>query len=355
MDPIDREAHSGTKHYDAGAIARVSAIALAVVILAIVAWQLMHVLLLLFAAVLFAVILRSIAALIGRIPGVGEGLSLFLAVVLLVALVGGFFFLLGSQLQTQVATLVEKIPQLVTAAGDRLGIDNLQQRLMQRAESFSPNGLIARMGGYTSSVLNGATSFVLVLAAGVYLAARPHHYRHGAIVLLPRHWAGEARRLFDNVGHALRLWLLAQLASMAFLGLFITTGYYLIGLPSALALGVLAGVLAFVPIVGVLLALLPAVLVGLAESTSMALWVLALFAVAQLLEEYLVLPLAQRKAVELPPVVTIFAIVAFGTLFGPLGIVLGTPLAVMFYVSINQLYIRDALGKATQVPGEHHG
>lgn len=354
MDSTDRGARSETKRHDAGAIVRVSAIVLAVVIFAILAWQLMHVLLLLFAAVLFAVILRSIAALFGRIPGVGEGLSLFFAVVLLAALVGGFVFLLGSQLQAQVITLVEKMPQFIADIGERLGIDNLQERLMQRAESFSRTGLIGRMGGYTSSVLNGTTSFVLVLAAGIYLAARPQHYRHGTILLLPGQWAGEARRLFNNIGHALRLWLLAKLATMVFLGLFITAGYYLIGLPSALALGVLAGVLAFVPIVGVLLALLPALMVALAEGSSMALWVLAIFGFAQILEEYLILPLAQHKAVKLPPVVTIFAIVAFGTLFGPLGIVLGTPLAVLFYVAINQLYIRGALGKDTEVPGQDH-
>lgn len=331
---------------------RSSLVVAAVVLIALLVWQLANVLLLIFAAILFAIILRSFAGLIDRLSGLGKPWPLVLAVLLFVLVAALFFFLLGSQIQSQISSLVSQLPQQISTLGDRLGIENLDQRLAARAEQFSRNGLLEKVIGYTSSLLGALTSLLLVIAAGLYLARHPERYRKGFLDLVPKRFTQEAESTLSTIGHALQLWLLGQLFAMFVVGLLVTAGLFAIGMPSALALGFLAGVGEFVPIVGPLLSFIPALMLAFSEGGSMVYWVIGLYALVQVLESYLIMPLVQRKAVELPPVVTLFAIVAFGVLFGIPGILLGTPITVALFVAVKRLYVCNTLGKETEVPGD---
>ncbi len=110
-----------------------------------------------------------------------------------------------------------------------------------------------------------------------------------------------------------------------------------------MAIGVLTGVLEFVPVIGPLLAAIPAVLLGLTVSPMTAVWVGVSYAVIFQIEGNLITPLVQKQAVELPPVLTLLSIIAFGTLFGPLGTIVGVPIAVLGMVATRHFYIRGAL------------
>jgi predicted PurR-regulated permease PerM len=136
-------------------------------------------------------------------------------------------------------------------------------------------------------------------------------------------------------------WLRGQLVAMLAVGALTGLGAALIGLPSALALGLLAGLLEFVPIVGPIFAAIPALLLAATLGWSEVLWTLALFIVIQQIEGNMLMPAIMQKAVELPPAVTLFAVLAFGLLFGPLGVLLATPLAVVLMVLVQHLYLRD--------------
>ena len=122
--------------------------------------------------------------------------------------------------------------------------------------------------------------------------------------------------------------------------------------PAALALALLAGLAQFVPLIGPIVAAIPALLIALAEGWQIALWTLLLYVAIQQVESNLITPLVQRQAVALPPAITLFAVVAFGVLFGPLGILFATPLAVVAFVAVKELWVRDTLGEPTEVPGE---
>jgi predicted PurR-regulated permease PerM len=316
-------------------------------------WALADVLLLGFAAVLFAIILRSIAGPIERHTPIRAPWSLVVAGLLVTAAAGSFFYLLGAQVYSQASSVAEKFPDVLSSFGERLGVDDLPKRIFEQAEAFAGRSTFAeRIVGYTSGVLSALASFVLVIMAGVYFAARPQQYRNGALKLLPKGVQADAGSALENVGNALRLWLLGQIISMTMVGTVTTIGLYVIGVPSALALGVLAGLSEFVPLVGPIVSAVPAVLIALAEGGTMVYWVIGLYIVVQQIESNLIMPLVQRKVVDLPPALTLFSILGFGVLFGPLGLLLGTPLAVAAYVLVKQLYIRDALHQATQVPGE---
>lgn len=334
-------------------VTRTLLLAAAVITLALLTWQLSDVILLGFAAALFAIILRSLAGLLERVPGLRPSWSLALAGLLLLATAAGFVLLLGAQIQSEGMSLISRLPELVSAFGDRIGIENLQQRLTEQAARLSQSsGVAGTIAGFTSGFLGAIANIVLVIVAGLYLAARPRRYRHGLLLLIPRRSRAEAAATFDNAAQALRLWLLGQLISMAIVGVLTTIGLYAIGLPSALALGFLAGVAEFVPVVGPALSAIPALLLALSEGGPMVFWVLGLYVLVQQIEGNVIMPLVQRRTVDLPPVLTLFGILAMGILFGPLGILLGTPLTVVAFVAVKRLYLRDALGEEVEIPGE---
>ncbi|WP_239025271.1 AI-2E family transporter [Rhodoligotrophos defluvii] len=338
------------------ALIRAAFIVGGVVVLAVVIWQLLGVILLFFGAIVIATVLRSLARLIERILPLSSQWSLALACILILALVAGFSVVLGAQLSGQISNLLQQLPQQISALGDRLGISSLQDMLAEQAQSFAGRGnVVQNIAGYTSGVLGAAANLILVVVGGVYLAARPNFYFNGCLRIFPASIRGTVSRTAENAGQALRLWLLGQLLSMLLVGILITAGLSFIGIPSALALGVLAGLAEFVPIVGPILGAVPALLLALAQGGNAFLWTLGLYLLVQQVESNLIMPLVQRWTVDLPPVLTLFALLALGVLLGPVGVLLATPLTVVLYVAVKQLYIRNLLHEPVDVPGENSG
>jgi len=278
---------------------------------------------------------------------------LALACLFIVLLIAAFTILLGAQIAGQAVALSHELPRQLSALGDWLGISGLPERVSRQAEDFAArSNLVQNVAGYTTGLAGVLANAVLVIVAGVYLAARPRFYRDGCLLLFPQRVRDNVGTAADNAGRALQLWLVGQLISMVLVAVMTTAGLYLIGMPSALALGLLAGLAEFVPVAGPILSVIPAVLVAFSQDWSTVLWVLALYLVVQQVESNVILPFVQRRTVDLPPALTLFALVAFGVLFGPLGILLATPLTVVCYVAVKQLYLRDTLEEDTSVPGE---
>ena len=324
-----------------------------IVILVIVLWQLSSVVLLAFAAILVAVMLRSIADPLARHTPLGPTAALVTTVLLIVMFVAAFLVLLGTQISAQLQALVTQIPDLVSSLGKQLGIADLERSIAEKLQAFITRGeTVLDVAGITLTVLDAILTVAIVLIAGIYLAARPATYRRGFLLL----WPGQSRpaigEAMDASATALRHWLLGQLAAMTIVGILSGVGLALLGVPSALALGFIAAVTDFVPIVGPIFGAIPAVLLGFSVSPITALWVVGLYVLIQQIEGNLVQPLVQSSAVDLPPVVTLFALIAFGVLFGPLGILLATPLAVVAMVCVKVLYVRETLHEDVDVPGE---
>lgn len=340
---------------DSGEVIRVTVVVLAVVAVAALVWFLADVLAMVFAAVLVAVGIRSLAELLDRfVPLPLGGLVVFVCL-LLIAAIGLFILMLGSQVVAQIQALSVTLPATLDQLGGMLGVENLGDQVAGRVTAFLEEpGLVERMLGVTAGLLGVAANGLLVLAAGFYLALRPDLYSGGALHLLPPRFRSRFAKAFDASGRALRLWLLGQLVSMLLVGILTTAGLMVLGVPSALALGLLAAVMEFIPIVGPWLSALPAILSAFTIDMTTVLWVAGLYIVVQQIEGNIITPLVQRRAVDLPPAVTIFALVAMAGILGPLGLVLATPIAVILMVFITQLYVRDTLHEAAALPGERH-
>jgi len=323
----------------------------AVIALAALMWQLSQAVLLFFGAVLVGLLLDSAAGFFCRHTRMSRGAALFLAVALIILVLGGVIVMFGSQIVAQIADLGQRLPGAIDSLEQRLRLGDLSGKLMEQVQSNSGN-LLFQITSMAAFVLNVAANTVLVLVAGGFFATQPLLYRSGALRLVPPEQRQIVGETLDDAGAALKQWLLGQLISMAIVGSLTGFGLWLLGVPAPLALGLVAALAEFVPIIGSILGAGPAVLLAASMDPVTVAWTVGLFIVVQQLESNMITPMIQRRMVSLPPVVTVFAILCFGLLFGPLGLLFATPLAVLCYVLVTRLYIRELLDEPAHVPGE---
>lgn len=313
------------------------------VIAGLLLWQLRHLLLLGFAAALLALAFSSLTKIITERAGIGWSLSLLIVVAAVLGGIAGFSLLLGAQVTGEITQLAERAPDLAISIGNWLGLEDPWRWLEQQSRRvFRDISLLQGISGVSSVVYSALIETLLVVAGGIYLAARPEVYRGGFIRLLPAQWRTKGAEATSEVARALRIWLLGQFLAMIAVGVLTTLGLFALGIPSAIALGFLAGLLEFVPYVGPVISAVPALAVGLAESPTKAALVFALYFAIQQAEGLFIAPLIQRKAVDLAPALAIFAIIAFGIILGPMGVVLAAPLTVLSVVLVKVLWMDES-------------
>jgi predicted PurR-regulated permease PerM len=320
------------------------AVAIALATAAAFAWVLRDLALLIFGGVLFAVALSSIASLLLKIPKIGWRTSVIISVVLVLALVIGLAFWLGNELAAQAAELRERLPQAIEAARSWLASKPFGSQIVDQARDLTSGDLpLGRVASGAALAAGALGNFILMLLLGVFFAIEPTMYKEGAVRLFPVRHRGAVGEAIAACGEALRGWLKGQGLSMLFVGMATSVGLWLLGVPLALILGVVAGVLDFVPFFGPIVSGALAVLLAFTEGPQTALYVALLGLAIQQLEGNVVMPLVQRWAVQLPPAVGLVAVVIAATLFGIPGILLATPLMVVCMVLVRELYVKRAL------------
>jgi predicted PurR-regulated permease PerM len=329
-------------------------IVIALVSITFLLWQLRTLLLMLFGAVVVATVFRALADLIRDRLRLPDGIAITLSIVLILGSIAALVAVYGGQIGAQVRTLAEAVPVAWESFEKRVGDMGLGRELAALVESADPagGGSAAGFGRLLMSVGSGIADALVVIFGGIFLAAQPNFYRIGAIKLVPQAKRALVAEAMIDSERALRLWLRGQLFAMVIVGLMTGVGLWLIGVPSALALGLLAGLLEFIPFAGPILAAVPGILLALVIGPDLALWTAVLYFAVQHFEGYLLQPLVQRYAVDLPPVVLLFSLLGFSILFGVIGMLLAAPLAVVSYVLVKRLYVQEALGTKTPIPGE---
>jgi predicted PurR-regulated permease PerM len=177
----------------------------------------------------------------------------------------------------------------------------------------------------------------------IYLAAQPQRYRAGALRLMPAGARARAERLLDIEQNILGRWLAGQLAVMAVVGVLSGVGLWALGIKAALVLGLVGGLLSFVPYVGAILAAVPATLFALAQGPAFAAAVIAMYAAVHFVEGNFITPIIQSEATSLPPVVTLVSVIASGLLLGPQAVFLAAPLALFIGAAIEVLYVEPVI------------
>jgi predicted PurR-regulated permease PerM len=330
-----------------------------IVFLLVIVWLAGRLLLLVFAGVLLAVFLRLGASLVGRLTRLGNGWSLLVFIVLLVGslVLGGWFFF--PRVAEQVRDLTEAVPNAVNELADRLGETAWGGWILDyvRDNDAMPDDgrLVEHATTFAYGLFDAVFAFVVILFVGLYLSAAPVDYARGLLRLVPKPRRRRVAEFLFAAGYQLRWWLGGQLVAMAFVGTFIGVGLALIGVPLALALGLLAGLFEFIPTIGPPLAILPAVLLALVDDSQKAIYVLMLWGAVQIIEPYFLTPLIQRRAVHLQPVVTVTAQVFFAWTMGPLGLLVAVPLIAVIQIAVQMFYVEDVLGDEMKLDPEKIG
>ncbi|HLM01355.1 MAG TPA: AI-2E family transporter [Pyrinomonadaceae bacterium] len=315
------------------------------------------VILLVFAAVLLAVFLRGLAELTRRYTKLSEGLSVLLVAVLLLGILALAITLLAPSVAEEARHLRQELPKSAQKASNyiqqfgwgRTVIDQLPgaDEVIQKIDASS---LLTRVGGYFSSTLGAIANFFIVILLAVYLATEPQTYIRGFAKLFTFDKRLRVAEVFNIIGETLQMWLVGKAASMLFIGLLTWVGLWIIGVPLSFTLGLIAGLLSFIPNFGPIMSAVPAILLAFIDSPIKAVYVIGLYVVVQLIESNVVTPIIERETVELPPALTIISQLALSVLIGGLGLVLATPILAVIMVLVQTVYIEDVLGdKITEV------
>lgn len=321
-------------------------------------WFAANVLLLAFAAVLLAVLLGDAVVRVQKWLPLSRGQALGLVVLVTLTVLGliGWLAAPGVAEQTNLLfdTLSRSIERLQASMQGYGFLQNLWGKLPSpEALATQASTMVTRAGVFFSGILGALASVVIVVFVGIYLAGRPDSYINGIVRMFPADKRSRTREIMHEIGHVLAQWLMGKMWSMVIIGSLTAIGLALLQVPLAMVLGILAGLLDFIPYIGPIMAGVPAVLIAFSESPTLALYVALLFVGLQMAEAYLLSPLIERRTVSLPPALTIMMQTLLGTFFGLAGIALATPLTAALAVMITMLYVQDVLGDQVKIPGEH--
>lgn len=326
-------------------------IVFALAALAAMIWVLSDIILLLFGSILIAVLLRAIADPITAYLRLKDPWAVMLAGLLVVAVLAAAAYTLGPELAKQMRALFENLPRAFTHIAEELQLGSFADLLKGSSVASTLGNLVSRIFSWGSTVLGVLASLALVIFGGIYLAANPTLYRDGFIKLVPPRLHTNVTATLADAAEALKLWLRGQLIAMVLVGVFTGFGLWLVGVPSALALGLISGLAEFVPIVGPIVAAVPTILVAAAQDWQTMWWAIGVLVVVQQVENYLIMPLIANKMVSVTPAVGLYALVAMGVLFGPLGLLFGFPLVIVIDVAVRGLYVHDTLGEQVEILG----
>lgn len=320
-------------------LARVVAF-VAIVALALLAWKLLDVIVLVFAAVLLAVALRTLSRPLQERLRLPARLALALTVLGVVGVLALAIWLMGDRVAEQFAHVRKTLPPALDAARQWLNSQPFGQTLVDLwTNAKSGEEFWARLASLATMTLGALSSLLLVVVIAIYLAADPALYRRGLLHLLPLEQRPAVDGALQAAGQGLSRWLLGQGLTMLAIGVLTSIGLALLGMPLALSLGVMAGLLAFVPFFGAVTSGVLITLLAFAQSPAKALQVALLMLAVQQFEDLVLLPFIQRWAVRLPPVLGLVAAVMFALLFGPVGVLVATPLMVMLMILVQRLYV----------------
>lgn len=307
-------------------------------------WYVFEVILLAFAGALLAIILHACADWVEKHTPkrIGPKLSYTATVLGIVAICCAIAYWLVPNIISEAGQITKIIPQSIaqlTAYLDKTDWGRYVERAAHRMMDQSNAG--PRMHTIANDVGQAIEGAIVILVVGLYGALNARDYTKGLLALIPKRKRDRVAHVSQQVIYTLRWWLIGQLIPMAVLGVVTMVGLWALGVPLAFALGLLTGVMIFIPYVGSWIAFVPTVLVGLTRGPETAIYVVVLYLAVHALEGYVLTPLVQKRAVLLPPVLTILSQLFMWKVSGLLGVALATPIAAAILVIVKVVYLHE--------------
>lgn len=318
--------------------------ALAILLLAVL-WIAADVLLIVFAGILMAVFLRALSDPLSRHTPLSERLSLTVVILALTGVVAVASIFLAPVTAAQADEMAETIP---LALDEMLGFiqgHGWGRWLLDAVEEGgNPDAVMDWLGPVFTGTMTGAVYLLFLFFTGLFLAVNPRLYTRGLVRLVPVPKRERAEQVLQALGQTLKFWLIGRALAMTLVGVSTALLLWLLGVPFAGLLGIVAGLLTFVPYFGPILAAVPITLIALLQGPVQAVLVLGAYTGVQMLEGYVLDPIIMERVVALPPAITLVGQVVLGALLGALGVALATPLTAVGLVMVQMVYVRDVLG-----------
>lgn len=296
-------------------------------------------LLLIIGGMVFAVVLDGGTRLLGRVLPIGRGWRLALVTIAGFAFVGWVFYFAGTTLAGQ----AEELRIVVSEQGRRLFSFLVELGLMPSdgpgLQSFSQQllGGVGRLTTAVSTAVGAVASILMIMVIGIFVAIEPRLYDRGFAWMLPVENRSRFYEISEKVGFTLRRLLAGRIVGMVFEGVFTFAMLAIGGVPMAALLGLLTGMLAFIPNIGAIVSGVLMVAVGFSAGPGEGLWAIFVYFFVQNVDGYLVVPYIARRTVDLAPALVLAAQLLFGALFGILGLLLADPILAAIKVTLQKL------------------
>ncbi len=307
--------------------------AFALVAGALIVWAAIDVFLLSFAAILLAILFTTIGRWAQKLIRLPYLPSLMIALTSITGVFVLIFWLYSPLIAGQFQRLLKELPNAALNLRETLA-PYLNEKLisgesLRKELSFNSQKILSQAYTLFSSTVGSIVSFVIFLIVGFYLAILPQRYLKGALFIIPDKSYERVGEVLTKMGQAIRFWLLGKVLSMIAIGILTFVGLWFLNIPLAFILGLLAGLLTFIPYVGPILAAIPALLIAFADRPLSAFYVLILYIGVHVAEGYLITPVIEQKTVSIPPALTIMGQILLFVLIGGLGLALASPLIVV--------------------------
>lgn len=299
-------------------------------------------LLLIFAGSLIAIFFTGVSSLIERNTGWKRWVCKTISIIVTFIIILLFFWLIGAKIQSQISVLSETIPSTVQNLKEQLNNSRVGQEVIERLTSEESIKKAEAFGGrFFQSTFGAFGDIYVVLFIGIFFTVSPDLYARGAVILFPPGKHGKVENVLNHLKQQLRNWLKGKLISMFVVFAFTAIGLSILGIELWLVLSLLAGLLSFIPNFGPLIALIPAILIGLLDGPKTALIILGIYVLVQFLESNFITPMVQKKMIHMPPALILIAQLFMGALTGGWGLILATPITVIVIVLVQDLYLKE--------------
>ncbi|MGQ3890263.1 AI-2E family transporter [Legionella sp. CNM-1927-20] len=320
---------------------------LAIVIVVLLVWYTVDIFLLAFAGILLAIIIRSLGRLINKYSGLPNYIAVTVVLIILLLLFTGIGLIVAPAVSKQVSQLYTDLPEAWNKfSNEFLTLINVTNTSTTQGTNVSSmlakvQNIPAKLGGIFTSTFGFIGNIFVILFFGIALAYQPGIYTNGLVSLFPKRRQNKVKEILNDTTETLKFWLAGKAFSMLIIGLLTWAGLWLLDIPLAFTLALLAALLSFIPNIGPIIAAIPAILLALLKSPMFGLYVALLYLAIQTIESYLITPLIQQKSISLPPALIVFMQLIMSLLVGILGLALATPLLAVISVVVKQTYLNE--------------